>query len=201
MALVVERFPAFRIGTVQTGIALIDQDRTAGEGFPILLEDLRGVTGIDPDVLRIQDNRTVGTESFLRGGGAGDESVVLDEGDVREAVHIEITAVDAGEGLILQAQGAGAVGLLPLGGDDGGLESVRIVSDKGDELAFGRQGAVETVGFRGLADREFAAGPEIEYLFNPFGDVIHRLAAGGQEGEGDESPFRTVVIHRSDTFR
>ena len=160
--------------------AVIDQDRTAREDFPVLLEDIGRVEGLDADLIRVQDERAVRPEGLPRRRGARHETIVLDESDVRETVHVEVTAVDAGERVILQAQGAGAVGLLPLGGDDRGLERGRIVAHEGDELAVRVDCPVEPVGLRGLLDAEFVPAAEVEHLLRPFRDMIDRPAASGE---------------------
>ena len=183
MALVVERFPVRHVLAVGGRHAVIDQDRTAREDFPVLFEDIGRVESLDADLLRVQDERAVRPEGLPRRRGAGHEAVVLDESDGGQAVHVEVTAVDAGERVILQAQGAGAVGLFPLGRHDRRLERSRIVAHEGDELAVRVDRPVEPVGLRGLLDREFAPGAEIEHLFGPFRDMIDRPAASGENCE------------------
>ena len=152
VALVIEGLPARDPLGIGGRLAFIDQNRPAGEDFPVLLENRGRVTGLDADILRVQDNGTVGPEGLFHRGGADDEAVVLDEGDGRKAVHVEVASVDAGDGVVLEAQGAGAVGLLALGRDDSGLETGRIVPHKGDELPVLVDSPVEAVGLGRLAD-------------------------------------------------
>ena len=59
----------------------------------------------------------------------------------------------------------------------------RIVPHERDELAVLVDRPVEPVGLRGLLDAEFVSAAEVEHLLGPFGDMIDRPAASGENRE------------------